>query len=41
LIIGAKNTQVSDLIGVLLEPGSAGLFEPRVEDMTMAGLDAA
>ena len=36
-----ENAQMSDLVGVVMEPSGASLFEPRVEDMTMTGLDEA
>ena len=35
LIVGAENAQMSDLVGVILEPSRARLLEPRVQDMAM------
>jgi hypothetical protein len=41
LIVGAKNAQMSDLIGVVMEPSGAGFLKSSVEDVAMTGLDQA
>jgi len=38
-LIGAKDPQVSDGIGVLWEPGCSGLFKAGLQNMAMAGFD--
>ena len=41
MVIGAENTEVSDLVSVFWEPGSAGLFESGLEDMSVSAFDDA
>ena len=40
-MVGAQDAELGEGVGVVGQPGAAGLFEPRVQDVLMAGLDEA
>ena len=41
MLVGAEDPEVGDLIGVLPEPGGAGLLEARLEHMAVSALNHA
>jgi hypothetical protein len=36
LLIGSENAEVSDLVGMLVQPGGSGFFESAMEDVPVA-----
>lgn len=40
-MVGSEYSQVSELVGMVVQPSGAGLFEARLQDMAMPAFDHA